>query len=110
MNSQAVDRAAQQIAVRALPGIDLFPKSQTKRSQNQATEYQFEARDASKIDVAARFSDICLLTLSRLPLPAETEAVAKFVSDQRQRGASEGETWTSVCRSLLSSADFRRLR
>ncbi|MCC6507676.1 MAG: PSD1 domain-containing protein, partial [Pirellulaceae bacterium] len=106
MNSQAVDRAAQQIAVRALPGVDLFPKSKTKRIQNQATEYQSEARDASKIDVAARFSDICLLTLSRLPLPAETEAVAKFVSDQRQRGASEGETWTSVCRSLLSSADF----
>ena len=108
MNSQAVDRAARQIAQRAMPGVELFPtKRVVKQSKNEESgEY---ARPA-EINVAAKFTDVCLLTLSRPPLPQEAEAVEKFVAQQKLAGLNDGEIWTSICRAILSSADFRRLR
>ena len=108
MNSQAVDRAARQIAQRALPGVELFP---TKRivKPNKSDEPNEYARPA-EINVPAKFTDVCLLTLSRRPLPQEAAAVEKFVAEQKRAGMSDGEVWTSICRAILSSADFRRLR
>lgn len=108
MNSQAVDRAARQIATRALPGVDLFP---TKRVVKQSkSDAQVDYPQPTEINVTAKFTDVCLLTLSRPPLPQEAEAVEKFVADQKKSGLSDGEIWTSICRAVLSSADFRRLR
>lgn len=108
MNSQAIDRAARQIASRVMPGVELFPvKRVVKETKN---ENQVDYARPATINVAARFADVCLLTLSRLPLEKETQAVEKFVTQQKEAGISDGEIWTSICRSILSSADFRRLR
>ncbi len=108
MNSQAIDRAAKQIAIRALPGVPLFP---TKRVVKQSPGAdQGDYAQPIQINVAAKFTDVCLLTLSRPPLPQETEAVEKFVAEQKRAGLIDGEIWTSICRAILSSADFRRLR
>ena len=108
MNSQAVDRAARQIAQRVMPGVELFPtKRVVKQSKNEEPN---EYARPTEINVPAKFTDVCLLTLSRPPLPQEAEAVEKFVAQQKQAGLNDGEIWTSICRAILSSADFRRLR
>ena len=108
MNSQTVDRSARQIASRIMPGVDLFPTKRVLKKSDDENAIQY-ARP-SEIPVAARFTDVCLLTLSRSPLPQELEAVTQFVSEQKQAGITDGEIWASICRAVLSSADFRRLR
>jgi len=47
----------------------------------------------------ARFADACRLTFCREPYPDEIIAAKKMRGD-------ELATWTSICRALLSSADF----
>lgn len=106
MNSQAVDKASESIAQRVFPGVELFP---TVRGRSRGEVRQDDAR-ANAIDVAAKFNDVCLITLSRPAYPEEILAVENFVADQKKQGVSDGKTWTSICRSILSSADFRRLR
>ncbi len=108
MNSQAVDRAARQMASRVMPGVELFPKKRVIKPSD--SDNQINYGRPTEIDVAARFTDVCLLTLSRPPLPQEAEAVEKFVADQKKAGITDGEIWTSICRAVISSADFRRLR
>ncbi len=115
LNSQAVDRAAQKIAQRVLPELNwLTDKSKASSAQNSwgpdsdATEKY--PRQKREVDTAQTFEHITLLVLSRSPLDDETRAVENFVKDQAQAGVSAENVWTSVCRALLSSADFRRLR
>ncbi len=122
MNSQAVDRSAAQIAARVFPGMDIIPSSRpTPRGNGQASSSSTSRGSSnagndsygprrSEIDIASAFNDICLLTLSRQPLPKEQAAVESFVTEQRAQGVTEASIWTSICRSVLSSADFRRVR
>lgn len=108
LNSQAIDRAARHIASRIMPGFELFPSKRVVQSSKN--ENQVDYQRPTEINVSSKFSDVCLLTLSRLPLEAESQAVEKFVAQQKEAGLTDGEIWTSICRAVLSSADFRRLR
>src|SRR5207253_2289970 len=108
MNSQSVDRAAQQIAVRVFPGYDLFPRPKPRWTPVATQSEPAYKPPQKQIDIAARFADVTLLTLSRLPLAEENAAVEQYVKDQKAQSASDGVIWTSICRAILSSADFRR--
>ena len=97
MNSPTVQRTARAIAERVFPGVSL--------SADQDQSYQSDAGT-----VAARYTNVCLLILNRLPYPDETKAVEEFVAAQTTAGTARDRIWTSICRATLSSADFRRLR
>lgn len=96
MNSPTVDRSVKQIATRVL-GAEI-------------TEKAPEGTSLQETNVADKFNNICLLTLSRPPLAEETAAVKKFVAEQTKLGANAETIWANVCRAVISSADFRRLR
>ncbi len=57
MNSQSVDRAARQIALRALPGVDLFPSKRVIK-QNKSAEAS-EPRLETSISVRASTMSVC---------------------------------------------------
>ncbi|MGN6134854.1 MAG: PSD1 and planctomycete cytochrome C domain-containing protein [Aureliella sp.] len=122
MNSPEVDWVSRQMAQRVFPGVDLFPKNKTAAASQSGGKGQADDKADQRgrgvreyprredADVAQRFADVCLLALSRQPLAEETAAVEEFVREQTAAGIASGQIWTSVCRSIISSADFRRLR
>ncbi|MGN6546485.1 MAG: PSD1 and planctomycete cytochrome C domain-containing protein [Aureliella sp.] len=125
MNSKTVERAVKKIAQRVLgselaaqgdeseakgKGGDKAKDKAKDKADGKKEKERSQYGQASKVDVAAKFNDICLLTLSRPPLPEETAAAERFVAEQTQLGASDETIWMSVCRAVISSADFRRLR
>ncbi len=63
--------------------------------------------DESRIEEL--FHELTMKVLARPPLPAETDAAVDYVQDRQQSGKSQRSIWTSVTRSLFSSADYRFL-
>ena len=53
----------------------------------------------------ARFRLACLLVFGRPPREEENDAARKFI--QSRKSADEAAAWTSLCRALFASAEFR---
>ncbi|HQW30249.1 MAG TPA: DUF1553 domain-containing protein, partial [Verrucomicrobiales bacterium] len=64
-------------------------------------------RSAPNTDFEARFRIACLLAFSRPPTGEETSAARAFLTIAQS--ASESDAWTSICRALFASAEFRYL-
>lgn len=64
-------------------------------------------RLAPNADFEARFRIACLLAFSRPPTGEETSAARAFLTIAQS--ASESDAWTSICRALFASAEFRYL-
>lgn len=60
--------------------------------------------------VESRLRTAAVLLLAREPHPTELDATLDFVAARAADGDRDLAIWTSICKSLISSGDFRFLR
>lgn len=60
--------------------------------------------------VESRLRTASMLLLARDPHPTELDATFDFVTTRAADGDRDLAIWTSICKSLISSGDFRFLR
>lgn len=71
-----------------------------------------QMRDAvtDREQIASRLQTATVMFLAREPHPTEVDATVEFVIARAAEGDRDLTIWTAVCKSLISSGDFRFLR
>ena len=123
--SEPADRRLVEPADRRVvgPGLSPFDRRARMRTQRLTAlrERALAERGAKKGEenldamtdrdaVESRLRTAAVLLLAREPHPTELDATLDFVAARAADGDRDLAIWTSICKSLISSGDFRFLR
>ncbi|MCR9294728.1 MAG: PSD1 and planctomycete cytochrome C domain-containing protein [bacterium] len=125
MNSDFVDENCDRIASQLLlglgPATDVALPLQVQRRlrrfaggrlrQLQLERQQMSAKQTlTTAKIEELFDELCMKILARPPMPAEVDAIVKYVQELQAENQTQQEIWKSVSRGLVSSADYRLIR
>ncbi|MCA9191892.1 MAG: PSD1 domain-containing protein [Planctomycetales bacterium] len=116
MNNEHVEKHCQSIVQQLLDAHSAPPQSAPRGRLREVLRNRVLGSNPSSesprraSEIAILFDDLTLMVLSRHALSEETDAATAFVLQQQKTGAKQSKIWTSICRSLFASADYRFLK
>lgn len=122
LNSSRVEGLARLTAQRVIDQSDVpqtgrvaqaSSRDETRREEVEQGDELAEGNELAERDPAVirdRLGRATVLLLGRDPLEGEIEATTAYVSERGAGGDADIDIWTTVCKSLVGSGDFRFLK